>query len=48
MNAKKIYENSLFFAVIVFKISHYIKAYAIIILKIGGKQMTEFEKAQKI
>lgn len=32
---------------IVFKISHYIKAYAIIILKIGGKQMTEFEKAQK-
>lgn len=31
----------------IFKISHYIKTYAIIILKIGGKQMTEFEKAQK-
>lgn len=32
---------------IVFKISHYIKTHAIIILKVGGKQMTEFEKAQK-
>ena len=31
----------------IFKISHYIKTYAIITLKIEGKQMTEFEKAQK-
>ena len=40
---KKLHSKLLIF----FKITHYIKAYAIIILKIGGKQMTEFEKAQK-